>query len=357
LALRYSSGVRGVSTLFIWIGSFWILAAQLIGCAIVLEIVLGWPRWLGGLTATLIVTAYFSAGGLLSSAWVNRIQDFIVVAGFAIAVPLAISFAGGWDTVQEANAGQMNFWRGSQPNIGWPLIFLLAPSFFLSPGLVQRAFAARDERALTRGIAMSGVALMIFAFLPTLLGMAARAQFPDLTAAQQTQALPLLLQSGVPALIGAFVLVAVFAAEISSADAVLFMLSTSGAQDLYKRFINTSATDGQVLRVARLVAVLAGVVGYVLVFLIGTVMGALQVFYEVLVVSLFVPILGALLLERPSTAGAYAGICAGLTVLAVAWFRSWTGYGWATPVFVALLVSCAAFAAGSLAFRPRRVTG
>ncbi|MDQ3069734.1 MAG: hypothetical protein M3R55_08400 [Acidobacteriota bacterium] len=41
LALRYSSGVRGVSTLFIWIGSFWILAAQLIGCAIVLEIVLG----------------------------------------------------------------------------------------------------------------------------------------------------------------------------------------------------------------------------------------------------------------------------------------------------------------------------
>src|SRR5687767_3114408 len=244
LALRYSEGVRGVSTLFIWLGSFWILSGQLIGCAVVLQVLLGWPPWAGGLAGTLIVTAYFSAGGLLSSAWVNRIQDFVVVAGFAIAVPLAIGLAGGWDALQAANSDRLDFWNGRAPGTGWTMLFVLGPSFFLSPGLVQRAFAARDERSLKKGIAWSGVALMLFAFLPMLLGMAAHAQFPELEAAGKSQqALPTLLTAITPVWVGALALAAVFAAEISSADAVLFMLSTSGAQDLYKRFINREASD------------------------------------------------------------------------------------------------------------------
>ena len=42
------------------------------------------------------------------------------------------------------------------------------------------------------------------------------------------------------------------------------------------------------------------------------------------------------------------GIAAGLSTLAFAWFSGWKGYGWATPVFIALLVSAAAFALASL---------
>jgi len=358
LALRYSEGVRGLSALFIWLGSFSILSGQLIGCAVVLEVLLGWPAWLGGLIATLIVTAYFSVGGLLSSAWVNRIQDFVVVAGFAIAVPLAIGLAGGWEALQGANADRLDFWNGRAPGTGWTMLFLLAPSFFLSPGLVQRAFGARDVGSLRRGVAWSGVALMLFAILPMLLGMAAHAQFPELEAADKSQhALPALMTSITPVWVGALALAAVFAAEISSADAVLFMLSTSGAQDLYKRFLNRDASDEQVLSVARRIAVLAGIVGYVLTFVLSTVLGALEVFYSILTVSLFVPILGALMLQRPSPLAAYVGIATGLAVIGVAWYTGWKGYGWATHVFIALLVSAAAFGLVSLgnARRPARI--
>src|SRR5687767_8266303 len=357
LALRYSDGVRGVSTFFIWLGSFSILSGQLIGCAVVLQVLLGWPPWAGGLAATIVVTAYFGAGGLLSSAWVNRIQDFVVVAGFALAAPLAIAMAGGWDAVALGNSDRLDFWNGRHAGTGWTMLFLLAPSFFLSPGLVQRAFAARDERALRRGIAMSGVALMIFAVLPMLLGMAAHARFPELEAAGQSQqALPMLLTQGVPVWVGAFALAAVFAAEISSADAVLFMLSTSGAQDLYKRFLNRDASDAQLLAVARRLAVFAGIVGYILTFVLSTVLGALELFYSILTVSLFVPILGALVLKRPSTAAAYSGIATGLATLAVAWFTGWKGLGWATPVFVALLISSAAFAIATIIQRSRTIS-
>ena len=49
----------------------------------------------------------------------------------------------------------------------------------------------------------------------------------------------MVLMHGVPPLVGALGLAAVFSAEISAADAVLFMLTTSLSQDLYKRFVES----------------------------------------------------------------------------------------------------------------------
>ena len=342
LAFRYNESLRGLTAFFIWLGSFWILSGQLIGAAAVLQVVFGWPPWFGGLVATGTVTIYFAAGGLLASSWVHRVQIVVIVTGFLLAAVLAVSAAGGWEAVAAANDGQMDFLRGRTPNMGWPLLLLLGPSFFLSPGLVQRAFAARDVRHLRRGIALSGLALMAFATLPVAIGMAAHAHLPPLDRAEL--ALPEMLRHGVPAWVGAFALAAVFAAELSSADAVLFMLSTSGARDLYARYVRRNATDQQQLAAVRVIAVAAAVIGYVLIFVVGTVGGALQVFYSVMVVSLFVPILATLVLKRPSAKAAYASVVGGILALfLVAWLTGGNGYGWASPVFVALLVSVAAF--------------
>jgi SSS family solute:Na+ symporter len=352
LAHRYSDGVRGLTALLIWLGSFSILSAQLIGAAVVLYSVFGWPQWLGGLVSIVIVTIYFATGGLMSASWVNRVQIVVILAGFLLAAILAASAAGGWPAIAASNGPRLNFWQGQRPDMGWPLIFLLAPSFFLSPGLVQRAFAARDERHLRRGIALSGLALMLFASLPVLLGMTAHAVLPPLANSQT--ALPELLRTAVSPWVGAFALAAVFAAEISSADAVLFMLSTSGARDLYKKFVNRDADDAQLLTAVRAIAVAAGIVGYMLTFVLGTVIGALQVFYSVMVVSLFVPILATLILKRPTVPAAYASVVAGNAALfVVAWLTGGHGYGWAPPVSLALLVSAASFGLATVARRAR----
>jgi SSS family solute:Na+ symporter len=173
--------------------------------------------------------------------------------------------------------------------------------------------------------------------------MAARVHIPDLEDPQT--ALPFMLMTGVPPWVGAFALAAVFAAEVSSADAVLFMLATSGARDLYKRFLNRRATDAELLRAVRLIAVAASVIGYVLIFVVGTVIGALQVFYSVMVISLLIPVLATLLMTRPPVPAAYASVIAGITALfAVSVQTGGRGYGWAQPILVASLVSAAAFA-------------
>ena len=315
---RYGPSVRATIAALLWIVTLSILSAQLIAMSQIFEFVLGTPRWVGALLGGIVMTAYFTAGGLLSTAWVNMVQLVVLFVGMLIAVPLALSTAGGWEAVQAAAPAQAewsNFWSG--PGSGWLLLPLLVPAFIVSPGLLQKSYGARDERSVRIGIGVQGLVLLGFAAVPMMLGMIARVYAPELGANSEF-AVPTVLIQGLPPLLGALGLAAVFSAEVSSADAVLFMLSTSLSKDLYKRFLAPDATDAQVLRVARLAAVGGGVIGVGLAVVQPTVLGALTIFYSVLSVSLFVPIVAGLHSRRPGVPEVLAAIGGGIAVLAVA---------------------------------------
>lgn len=143
-----------------------------------------------------------------------------------------------------------------------------------------------------------------------------------------------------PLAVGGLALAAVFSAEMSAADAVLFMLSTSGGRDLYKGFMRPDASDAEVLRAARVMALAGGALGFALTFVLPTVVDALKMFYSVLVVSLFAPILGGLFLPQGGRWGALASMVVGVSVLgATAIVTGGAGYGWATPAFLGLVSS------------------
>jgi SSS family solute:Na+ symporter len=338
---HFGPSVRGLAALLIWFGTLAILCAQLDGAAVVLKRAAGVPHAWGCLIAVTVMTTYFAAGGLAGAARVNGIQLLVKLVGFGLAAPLAIVAAGGWHTVETLNAGRMTFLTGTSPIEGWPRILLLGPAFFLSPGLIQKAYSARDERALTRGIAWNGLALMTFAVIPVTLGLAARALFPDLV--NPDDALPNVLAQ-LPLAVGGLALAAVFSAEMSAADAVLFMLSTSGGRDLYKGFMRPNATDAEVLRAARVMALAGGTLGFALTFVLPTVVDALRMFYSVLVVSLFAPILGGLFLPQGGRWGALAAMVVGVSVLVATFLvTGGAGYGWATPAFLGLVSSAVTY--------------
>src|SRR5207247_1901823 len=188
-----------------------------------------------------------TAGGLLTAAWVNVVQLAVKMIGFALALYWALHALGGLGgTPQGLPGGYWDFWRAGSP--GLSTLAIIVPPFIVSPGLLQKIFGARDDRAVRIGVGLNALGLLLFAGVPALLGMAARALFPSLSSADQ--ALPTLLVHGVPPLVGALGVAAVFSAEISASDAILFMLTTSLSQDFYKRFLNPSASDPQVLRLA-----------------------------------------------------------------------------------------------------------
>jgi SSS family solute:Na+ symporter len=332
LESHYGRAVRGLAAAIVWAGSFLILCSQFRGAAEVLERVGGISLGLGALITSVVTVAYFVAGGLRSAAWVNTIQLTIKIAGFAIAAPLAANAAG----AQLSFDGETSFWRGA--SVGWPTLFLLAPAFFLSPGLIQKAYGAKDASVLKRGVAWNGVALLAFAWLPVLIGLAARVLHPGLP--RPEMALPMVLTTNVPPVVGGLGLAAVFSAELSAADAVLFMLATSGARDIYRTFLRPNASDADVLSVARILAIFGAVAGFALTFVLDSVGSALTLFYQLMVVTLFAPILGGLFLPRASHWSALAAMIVGVfTLITVHIATGGVGYGWAAPHFLGLITS------------------
>ena len=279
--------------------------------------IVGVPPAVGCAVGGLLITIYFTAGGLLTSAWVNMVQLTVKLVGFAIALPLALRAAGGWSAVAGLNPAPdyWNPWQGGHSGLIY--LAILAPAFVVSPGLLQKIYGARDDRAVRLGVGANAIGLAVYAMVPVIMGMIARLQFPSLEAPRL--ALPTILMHGVPPIVGGIGLAAVFSAELSAADAVLFMLTTSLSQDFYKRFVNRSAEDGQVLRVTRMTAVVAGALGVLVAIVAEDVIDALTIFYTLMAVGLFVPILTGLFSRRPSPAGALAR-----SLLAS---RSWAGSG------------------------------
>ncbi|MDR1990467.1 MAG: sodium:solute symporter family protein [Acidobacteriaceae bacterium] len=335
---RYNKTLRVTIAVLLWLGSIFILASQLIGLGWILNVVTGIPKPIGSAAGGLLITVYFAAGGLLTSAKVNTVQLAVKLIGFAVALPLAIHAFGGWTEVATVEAASPNYWSFWRADISLSYFALVAPAFVVSPGLLQKIFGARDDRAVRVGVGLNALGLFLFAGVPAVLGIVARGNYPTLDA--NNLALPMILMHTLPPLIGALALAAVFSAEVSAADASLFMLTTSLSQDLYKRFIRPDADDRRVLRVARWTALTAGILGVLLAWTTEDVIDTLTVFYALISVGLFVPIVGGLYVQRTSATGALLSVACGVTTtLAVQVMTRGAGIGLVTPPLAGLSVA------------------
>jgi SSS family solute:Na+ symporter len=296
---------------------------------------------LGGL----VTTTYFTAGGLRGSAWINLLQLVALLVGLIVALPLAIREVGGMSGLIEAAAkvdeSYLDFWQNGES--GWLLLAILAPNFIVSPGLLQKVYGARDRRSVHLGLGLAALALALFAFVPAVLGMVARVARPDLV--NPDHALPLLLQAEVPMVIGALGLGALFVADISSADAILFMLATSMSKDLFKRFLHPEASDRQVLMVARIAAVAGGILAVVMGLFSSSVVGPLQAFYSLVGLSLFVPVIAALYLRRAGAPEVLFALASGMAAaVTVRLAFGPAGLGLLTPNLSGILAAATGFA-------------
>ncbi len=346
LEWRFDRSVRVLISGVLWLGTLALLAGQLLAMAWAFEVIAGLPRVAGALLSALVLVLYFSGGGLLASAWVNLLQLATLLAGFLLALPFAWSAAGGWEGLRAAAGAEAAPAYGSFTGMGVAgilgLVVVFVPSFFVSPGLVQKTFGARSASAARWAALGNAAALAAFAFVPALFGMAMRAVEPGL--ANPELALPRLTTDVLPPWVGGLALAALFAAEISTADAVLFMLATSLSRDLFQAVLRPKATDAELLRVGRLAAAVGGGMGVLLALVLPSVASALKLFYGVLTAALFMPLMVGLLSSRPGAA--HARVAIGSSVLTTgalalglagtplgAWLPSLAGVGAAGLVF------------------------
>lgn len=352
LELRFGTAVRATISLLLCVGSIFILAGQLIAVATILNVAIGLSPAVGCALGGAVITAYFTAGGLLTSAWVNVVQLTVKLIGFALALPIALASVGGWSgvTTLAPTPDYWNFWQGGASGLVY--LSVLGPAFIVSPGLLQKIYGARDDRTVRVGVGLNAAALAVYAIVPVLFGMVARVHFPLLESHEM--AMPMVFMHAIPPAVGALGLAAIFSAEVSSADAVLFMLTTSMSKDLYKRFVNPSASDGQLLRITRVTAVAAGALGIIVALLAASIISALSIFYTLMGVSLFALIVGGLLTRHGSTRDAMLAIGTGIGTVAIVQFGLADGrvFGM-TPALAGIIASTIVFGIATMSARGR----
>jgi solute:Na+ symporter, SSS family len=311
LDYRYDRRVRGLVAVLLWFGTLMILAGQLIAISQILEVVAGLPKWQGCVIGGAVVTTYFAAGGLLTSAWVNVIQLTVKLAGFALALPFGLAAVGGWSALQPALESSASLGVGGV----WSFAAILVPSFIISPGLIQKLYGARDQRAVRIGVSFNAFVLLAFAFVPAILGVIAHSRFPDL--ANRELALPMVMTQLMPEWLGLLTLAAVFSAEVSASDAILFMLSSSLSVDLYKTFLRPEASDRSLLSVSRMTAVAGAFLGVLLAIGLPSIISALQIFYTLMAVALSAPLIVGLYSRKATARRAIWAIVASVAVTAI----------------------------------------
>jgi SSS family solute:Na+ symporter len=318
---RFDRRVRMTAAVFLWIGSLIILSGQLIAVAWILNVVAGASKITGCLLGAVVATIYFSAGGLHAAVRVNLLQLFVKLAGFILALVFALKAAGALEGLTQSIGARLEpqavdsylGFTGTGLSAVSLYLVTLVPSFIISPGLLQKVFGARDRKSVRRGVAINAVVLLLFAIVPVSIGMIARGELSPL--ANRELAMPVVMTEVLPLWLGTLTLAAIFSAEVSTADAVLFMLTTSIGKDLYKGLLRPGASDEQLLRFTRWCAVGCGAAGAVCALLLETVIGALTIFYSIITAVFFLPVVTGLYWSRVTARAALASIWVAVSVL------------------------------------------
>ena len=359
LEWRYNKAVKAVIALLLCLGTLALLAAQLIAVSWILNVVMGLPKWAGCAAGAVVAIAYCSAGGLIANAFVNSVELAVTLSGFALAVPFALRGVGGWAGLVRAvsapvggSAALFSFTGAGLKQI-LAYLAILVPSFIVSPGLAQKLYGARDEGAVRLGVGLNALGQAAFAFIPAVLGLCALAAYPRL--GNPELALPTVMINLLPKWLGIWALASIFSAELSAIGAILFMLSTSMAVDLYKTFLDPRISDRGLLTLNRATVAIAGVLGMLLAVSLPSVIAAVTIFYGLLAVSLFAPVMLGLYWRGATSGAALAGIVSAVGADLLA--RRFAGGGRLGVFSPELIGIGAAFAVMALAGRMKQREG
>ena len=133
--------------------------------------------------AGVVIILYTTMGGMIADQISDLLQFGIILVGLAIATPIVLNHAGGWNAISAALPGE----KLNLTQIGWAsiigYIFNYFCTFLAGPEMVSRFETAKDERTARNASFLSAILMAAMSIFPTLLGLAAfalRDQLPGL---------------------------------------------------------------------------------------------------------------------------------------------------------------------------------
>jgi SSS family solute:Na+ symporter/sodium/proline symporter len=185
--------------------------------------------------------------------------------------------------------------------------------------MYQKFFSARSERDARVSVVGWILGTLLLETLIVAIAVFGSALYPAGEVARQPyEIIPYTARHGLPALMGALLLGAVFAKVVSTASNFLFSPATNLVNDIFVRYMSPGASHKQVLIVSRLAVVLLGCWALYQAIYAPSILEKMLWAYTIYSAALTPVILAAFYSKRVTAWGAVAAIAAG-TVVTLAW--------------------------------------
>jgi len=223
--------------------------AYMLTLGLVVQLITGWPLWLGVVVGTCVAGLYSLLGGFKAVVYTDMLQFGLMCLAVALVLGAAVLGLGGGEYLK-ANlpAGHLEpLGRYSAQELGvWALIAL---STLVDPNFYHRCYAAGDARTARRGILMAVAFWALFDVCTTFGGLYARAALPDM---DPRLAYPMLADMLLPVGLKGIFVCGLLATAMSTVDSYCFVGAMGLSHDLYRRTLNPEASDRAMVRATRL---------------------------------------------------------------------------------------------------------
>lgn len=182
---------------------------------------------LGGLLFTLACAA---SGGFRTVVSANALQFFLMFVAFAVVLPVAVHAAGGMQALWQALPDTHRSWDGGVGLQAVAVWYFIALQTLVEPTFYQRCYAAHSPAVARRGVLVSVLFWVVFDFLTTFSGLAARVLLPAET--DPTLAYPALGALVLPPLANALFAVGLVATVMSTLHSYLFLAAATVGHDV-----------------------------------------------------------------------------------------------------------------------------
>jgi SSS family solute:Na+ symporter len=344
LARRYNPSARMVGGVVMLAYDLMVSVTATIAVGSVMEVLVGIPRMPAIFISSGVMVAYSVLGGMWSLTLTDIIQFVIKTVGILfILLPGAILHAGGLSAMHTRLPAE---WFSLTHIGGGKILSFFVLYFFgilIGQDVWQRVFTARSVKVARNGGIVVGVYCLCYAVAGALIGTAGRVFLPPL--ANADSAFAQIVEIVLPVGLRGLVLAAALAAIMSTASACLLAASTVLLEDVYLP-LRGAMNVGSIAQ-SRVVTLALGLVMTLVSCLMHDVIAALTIAYDFLVGGLLVPVIGAMIWRRGTTAGALASIAVGGALVAV--LLAIDGIDSDLPIYVGLGASLVVYVAVSLA--------
>jgi SSS family solute:Na+ symporter len=262
-----------------------------------------------------VIIIYVWSGGLRAVAWTDIFYGVLLFFGMVFAGIYIADLIGGPASLFEQlrAAKPENLSLGSANTMAWLSMFIVTPiGSFMGPQLWTRMYAVKSGK--------------LFNLMPFLLGFAAIAYIGSMLVGNSAvilepgieapdTVLPVILYKYAPFVLASLIIACGAAAAMSTANSQIHSMAAVWTVDIHQKYINKNLNQKQLVWVGRWTILILSAVAYVMCLFVPGLLVQVGLVALAGTAQIFVPTFGAIFWRRSTTAGATAGVVAGISAL------------------------------------------